>query len=176
MTDLLAGVGARPAHHAVAWGDPSRQDRDRAGIQPGAVWHHRRLFGGPWCDFPQLTGKIFQLFDASFVGFRLKDREIVASTGIAPSTSKSLRPLIEGTDTAEQIIFSFWDSDVSPGFMAFDGRFKLMIGRKEKTNGFRDTDVCGIDPHHSTHSGHDLSSKFSFTPFGSIMTRTIVME
>ena len=34
-----------------------------------------------------------------------------------PSTSKSLRPLIEGSDTdknTDRVIFSFWDSDISP--------------------------------------------------------------
>ena len=34
-----------------------------------------------------------------------------------PPTSKSLRPLIEGTDNdnnTERVIFSFWDSDISP--------------------------------------------------------------
>ena len=36
---------------------------------------------------------------------------------LAPPTSKSLRPLIEGVDTdsnTERVIFSFWDSDISP--------------------------------------------------------------
>lgn len=61
----------------------------------------------------------------------------------APPTSKSLRPLIEGSrDSADaadddRVVFSFWDSDISPGFMAFDGRFKLMIGRQEKTDASR---------------------------------------
>jgi len=51
----------------------------------------------------------------------------------APCTSPSLRPLIEGTTAnATQVIFSFWDTDSAPGFMAFDGRFKLMIGRLAK--------------------------------------------
>ena len=56
----------------------------------------------------------------------------------APSTSESLRPLIEGTGgSKDRVIFSFWDSDVSPGYMVFDGRFKLMIGRQAKTDGAR---------------------------------------
>ena len=56
----------------------------------------------------------------------------------APSTSESLRPLIEGTGgSKDRVIFSFWDSDVSPGYMVFDGRFKLMIGRQAKTDGVR---------------------------------------
>lgn len=59
----------------------------------------------------------------------------------APNTSKSLRPLIEGADKTPQIVFSFWDSDISPGFMAFDGRFKLMIGRLAKS----DSNVCNAD-------------------------------
>ena len=50
----------------------------------------------------------------------------------APSTSESLRPLIEGTTTTARVVFSFWNSDISPGYMAFDGRFKLMICRKKK--------------------------------------------
>ena len=36
---------------------------------------------------------------------------------LVPTTSKSLRPLIEGSDTdenTERVIFSFWDSDISP--------------------------------------------------------------
>ena len=37
----------------------------------------------------------------------------------------------------DRVIFSFWDSDVSPGYMVFDGRFKLMIGRQAKTDGAR---------------------------------------
>lgn len=47
----------------------------------------------------------------------------------APRTSKSLRPLIEGTDTTPKLIFSVWMSE--PGsYMVFDGRFKLVFGRK----------------------------------------------
>ena len=61
--------------------------------------------------------------------------DFVGLSGQSPSTSESLRPLIDGTDrAAERIVFSFWNSDVSPGYMAFDGRFKLMIGRKRKTD------------------------------------------
>ena len=107
----------------------------------------------------------------------------------APSSSKSLRPLIEGTDKKERVVFSFWDSDISPGFMAFDGRFKLMIGRQEKTNGKHldfllkcsdcalklfafalqmldfagvrcETDVC-IEPSHST-----IDTDYSAAPCG----------
>ena len=39
------------------------------------------------------------------------------------------------------MVFSFWDTDVSPGFMAFDGRFKLMIGRLAKA----DSNACNAD-------------------------------
>ncbi|EOD33207.1 hypothetical protein EMIHUDRAFT_202442 [Emiliania huxleyi CCMP1516] len=55
--------------------------------------------------------------------------------GLAPSTSESLRPLIEGTKSNGSVIFSFWDTDVEPAYMALDGRFKLMIGRKETGGG-----------------------------------------
>lgn len=56
--------------------------------------------------------------------------------GQAPSTSKSLRPLIEGsTDNTSAVIFSFWNSDSYPGYMAFDGRFKLMMNRKQNKAG-----------------------------------------
>ena len=39
------------------------------------------------------------------------------------------------------MVFSFWDTDVAPGYMAFDGRFKLMIGRLAKA----DSAVCNAD-------------------------------
>jgi hypothetical protein len=71
--------------------------------------------------------------------------------GHAPNTSQSLRPLIDGSDGGkERVIFSFWDTDIAPGYMAYDGRFKLMIGREAKAQlvdeqGFGLVDVQGFD-------------------------------
>jgi arylsulfatase A-like enzyme len=42
----------------------------------------------------------------------------------------SLRGLIEGKDDGKgRYVVSEWDSDSLPGFMVFDGRWKLMVGR-----------------------------------------------
>ena len=50
---------------------------------------------------------------------------------MAPRTSKSLRPLIEGTDATPKLVFSVWMSSNDAGsYMVFDGRFKLVIGSK----------------------------------------------
>jgi arylsulfatase A-like enzyme len=81
--------------------------------------------------------------------------------GHAPRTSQSLRPLIEGAVTGagadagaagdtDRVVFSFWDTDVAPGYMATDGRFKLMIGREAKPRlvdgrGVGLVDVQGFD-------------------------------
>jgi hypothetical protein len=72
--------------------------------------------------------------------------------GHAPATSLSLRPLVEGNDALgkERVVFSFWDTDIAPGYMAYDGRFKLMIGREAKARlvdeqGFGLVDEQGFD-------------------------------
>ena len=105
--------------------------------------------------------------------------------GIAPSTSKSLRPLIEGMEDANQtrVIFSFWDSDISPGFMAFDGRFKLMIGRTEKTSNdqcdalvergpdapyFTHRSPCGVDEQGFDAPGVDALYDLRYDPMENI--------
>ena len=47
-----------------------------------------------------------------------------------PTQGRSLRPLVEGKDEGkERIAFSEWARGNVPGFMAFDGRWKLMFGR-----------------------------------------------
>ena len=49
-----------------------------------------------------------------------------------PSQGQSLRPLIEGREDGQQrIAVSEWDSQTIPGFMVFDGRWKLMFGRSQ---------------------------------------------
>jgi len=46
------------------------------------------------------------------------------------SEGRSLRPLIEGKDDgAGRIAFSEWNATHFPGFMVFDGRWKLMFGQ-----------------------------------------------
>ena len=47
-----------------------------------------------------------------------------------PSEGRSLRPLIEGAEDGKgRIAVSEWASDNVPGFMVFDGRWKLLFGR-----------------------------------------------
>ncbi len=46
------------------------------------------------------------------------------------SEGTNLRPLIEGRQTgADRIAVSEWNATALPGFMVFDGRYKLMFGR-----------------------------------------------
>jgi arylsulfatase A-like enzyme len=87
----------------------------------------------------------------------------------APSTSVSLRPLIESThnnSAGTHVVFSFWDSDVSPGFMAYDGRFKLMIGRKEFPFAPSPPPAPSPHPHPPQECAEDLR-KFCPLPFKS---------
>jgi arylsulfatase A-like enzyme len=47
-----------------------------------------------------------------------------------PSVGSSLRPLVEGKDGGTgRVAISEWNSNHVPGFMVFDGRWKLMYGR-----------------------------------------------
>jgi arylsulfatase A-like enzyme len=46
-----------------------------------------------------------------------------------PSEGRSLRPLIEGKGELDRIAVSEWARGNVPGYMAFDGRWKLMFGR-----------------------------------------------
>lgn len=51
-----------------------------------------------------------------------------------PSEGESLRSMIEGRpgeNVKERIVVSQWASEGVPGFMVFDGRWKLMFGRSE---------------------------------------------
>jgi arylsulfatase A-like enzyme len=47
----------------------------------------------------------------------------------SPSEGRSLRPLVEGKDEHDRIAVSEWARGNVPGYMAFDGRWKLMVGR-----------------------------------------------
>ena len=74
-----------------------------------------------------------------------------------PSEGQSLRPLVEGrSDGKDRIAVSEWPKGNVPGFMAFDGRWKLMFGRTADSPSLDALYDLKSDPHETNNLiGHN---------------------
>jgi arylsulfatase A-like enzyme len=82
------------------------------------------------------------------------------------SEGRSLRPLVEGKeDGKDRIAVSEWARGNVPGYMAFDGRWKLMFGRTAdspsldalydlKTDPLELTNLIGHNPNREKYRAH----------------------